>query len=273
MVLLTGIIMSCDVKNSNVSPEAAFVRVYESSNIDEAYYPEAIIELENKNFLILSALSDSNLSNFPGISILALSPSGEILSSLALPVSYANPVAEWIQIGGNTYFVCMDDISMHAKLIEVTLNGTELSYNEQLEFDRRMPLAVWNDGQNTLMLSYERIGRNTIIDFYDQNFNPVWATQISTNEDFESLVRLHIQRKGKTLPFFMGSIDNDTSVKDYFVNCLANYSMVMLFLSGNSGGETGRLYNEADSPAWPGFGTGIVQAAQPETESCWGIKH
>lgn len=249
IILLIGIIISCDVKKSNVSPEAAFVRVYESSNIDEAYYPEAILELDDKNYLILSALVDSNLSNFPGISILALSPSGEIISSLTLPVSYSNPVPEWIQLGGKTYFICMHDISMQAKLIEVTLNGTELSYNEQMEFDRKMPLLVWNDGQNTLMLSYERIGRNSIIDLYDQNFNQVWGTQISTNEDFEWIIRRHIQRKGKTFPFFIGSVDDGSSVKDYFVNCLANYSMVMLFISGNSGTETGRLYSYQEGTA------------------------
>jgi hypothetical protein len=246
---LAGIIFSCDVKKSNISPEANFVKVYESSNVDEAYYPEAMIELRDKNFLVLSAILDSNLSNFPGISVLALTSSGEIITSLKLPVSYSNPVADWIQIGGQTYFVCMDDVSMQAKLIEVTLNGTELSYNEQMEFDRKMPLSVWNDGENTLLLSYERLGRNTIIDSYDQNLNSVWGTQISTNEDFEGLIRLHIQRNGKPLPFFIGGIDNISSVKDYFVNCLANYSMVMLFVSGNNGTETGRLYSYQEGTA------------------------
>lgn len=260
LVLVAGILISCDVKKSNITPEATFVKVYESSNIDEAYYPEAIIELSDNNYLVLSALVDSNLSNFPGISVMALSSAGDILSSMALPVSFSNPVADWIQIGGQTYFVCMDDVSMQAKLIEVTLTGTELSYSEQMEFDRRMPLSVWNDGQNTLLLSYERLGRNSIIDSYDQNFNSVWGTQISTNEDFEGLVRLHIQRKGKTLPFFIGGIDNGSSVNDYFVNCLANYSMVMLFISGNSGTETGRLYSYQE-------GTAISSALHMRTDT------
>lgn len=242
-------IISCDVKKSNITPEATFVKVYESSNVDEAFYPEALIELTDKNYLVLSAIADSNLSNFPGISVMALTPAGDVISSVSLPVSYSNPVAEWIQTGGHTYFVCMDDVSMQAKLIEVILTGNELSYSEQMEFDRKMPLSVWNDGQNTLMLSYERLGRNTIIDRYDQNMNSVWGTQIATNEDFEGLVRLHIQRKGKTLPFFIGGIDYGSSGMDYYANCLANYSMVMLFVSGSSGAETGRLYSYQEGTA------------------------
>jgi hypothetical protein len=249
ILIFAGTIISCDVKKSNISPEATFVKVYESSNVDEAYYPEAIIELSDKNYLVLSAIVDSNLSNFPGISVMALSSAGEVISSVTLPVNYSNPVAEWIQTGEHTYFVCMDDVSMQAKLIEVILTGTELSYNEQMEFDRKMPLSVWNDGQNTLMLSYERLGRNTIIDRYDQNMNSIWGTQVSTNEDFEGLVRLHFQRKGKTLPFFIGGIGNGSSGMDYYVNCLANYSMAMLFFSGSSGTETGRLYSYQEGTA------------------------
>ncbi|MGD2035418.1 MAG: hypothetical protein PVF73_10205, partial [Bacteroidales bacterium] len=202
-------VISCDVKKSNVAPEATFVRVYESSNIDEAYFPESVIELDNGNYLVLAALADSSLANFPRISVLALSSSGDFLSSVKLPVNYSNPVPEWIGSGDNIYFVCMDDVTLQAKLIGITMNGSELSFAEQDELESQMPLSAWNNGENTVILSYDRIGRRSVIDLYDRNFNPVWRTQIAANEDFESEIRLHIQRKGKTFPFFIGGMTND----------------------------------------------------------------
>jgi hypothetical protein len=108
--------------------------------------------------------------------------------------------------------------------------------------DRRMPLYVRKEGNNILLLSYDRIGRYSIIDLFDSNFNPQWTSSVPANEDFENDVRLHLNKKRKPFPFFIGGIDNDGVFDYFFVNCLANYSMAMLFLEGISGGVTGRLY-------------------------------
>ena len=242
IVLLIIVLVSCEIKDSDIAPDASFVRVYESSNIDEAYYPEDIIQLENRNYLIISSLDDSSFTNFPKVSLTALTPSGDIISSIVLPENYTNPVPEWLHMNDQTYFICMDDVTLQAKVIQVGLTGDNLTYSEFMELDRRLPLFVRKEGSNILTLSYDRIGRSSVIDLYDSNLNPQWASSVPTNEDFENAVRLHLKKRGKPFPFFIGGIDNDGILDYYFVNCLANYSMAMLFLEGASGSVTGRLY-------------------------------
>lgn len=246
--ILTGLflplilLISCEIKNSDIAPDASFVRVYESTNIDEAYYPEDIIQLENMDYLIVSSLDDSSFTNFPKVSLTALAPSGDIISSIVLPDNYTNPVPEWLTVNGRYYFICMDDVTLQAKILQVDLNEDNLTYSEFRELDRKMPLYVRKEDNNILILSYDRIGRNSVIDLYDSNFNPQWASNVSANEDFENDVRLHLKKRGKLFPFFIGGIDNDGVFDYFYVNCLANYSMAMLFLEGISGSVTGRLY-------------------------------
>lgn len=240
LLLLAGV--SCEIKDSDIAPDASFVRVYESTNIDEAYYPEDIIQLESKDYLVISSLDDSSLTNFPKVSLSALSPSGEIISSIVLPNDYTNPVPEWLPINNEYFFICMDDVTLQGKVMQVGLSNGNLTYSEYMELDRKIPLFARKEGNNILLLSYDRIGRNSIIDLYDSNFNPQWATIVATNEDFENDIRLHLKKKRRPFPFFIGVIDNDDEFGSYFVNCLANYSMAMLFLEGASGSVTGKLY-------------------------------
>lgn len=243
------IIWSCEIKDSDISPDASFVRVYESTNIDEAYYPEDIVQLDNKEYLIVSSLIDSSLTNYPKVNLTALAPSGEIISSIVLPENYTNPVPEWLPVGDQYYFVCMDDVTLQAVMVQVSLTGDNLSYSEFMILDRRMPLYASKVGKSILLLSYDRIGRNSIIDLYDDNFNTQWASSVSANEDFENEVRRHLKKTGKFFPFFIGGVDNDGIYDYYYVNCLVNYSMAMLFLEGVSGSVTGRLYTYQEETA------------------------
>lgn len=239
--MLIPAFLSCDIKESDISPDASFIRVYESTNVDEAYYPEDIIQLGSGNYLIVASLEDSSLTNYPKISLTALSPAGEVLSSEVLPENYTNPVPGWLRMNGSQYFLCMDDISLRAKLIEVTLNGEELGYSEAAGFDQQLPLYAWSDGSALVILSYDRVGRNSRIYGYDNNLNQTWGSQIAANEDFENAVRLHLTKQGKQFPFFIDAIHSDGNTTGFFVNCLANYSLAMVFLD-QGGTVTGRLY-------------------------------
>lgn len=257
---LVFIVLSCDIRKSDVEPDDSFVRVYESANIDEKYYPVDIIQPEEDYYLVLSALIDSSLTNFPKIHLLALNLGGEVLATLTLPDNYVNPVKGWLSVGGNNYFVCMDDITLQSKLVQVMLNNNdELRVTETMSFDRKMPLHAWYGEDAMILLSYDRIGRYTIIDRYDNNFNPQWWTAVNTNEDFESAIWAHFQKTGKEFPFFAGAA-GPKGDKDFFVNCLANYSMALLFIEGQSGGETGRIYAYQDE-------TGITSALSLQNDT------
>jgi hypothetical protein len=242
-VFILFMFFSCDIKKSNVSPNATFVKVYESGNIDESYFPLSIIENGNSGYLILSALDDSVYTNFPRVHITSLTPEGNVSASLALPIQYTNPVPGWLSINNKNYFVCMDDVTLTAKLLEVSVSGKVISFSEkQLDVTRYMPVYSWSDGKNMILLSYNRLSKSSEIDLYDNNLNSVWSKSVSAVDDFENDVRLHLQKKGKEFPFFAGAIGTSSGTNDFFVNCLANYTMTLVFLSGSSGEVTGRLY-------------------------------
>jgi hypothetical protein len=105
--------------------------------------------------------------------------------------------------------------------------------------------------------------RSSLIDLYDKNLNPVWITSINAVDDFENQVRLHLQKKGKEFPFFAGEILTNNGWSEYFVNCLANFTLTTVFISGNNGVVTGRLYAYQTG--------GAISSAMNVNDSCFSI--
>jgi hypothetical protein len=237
---------SCDIKKSNVSPDATFVKVYESQNIDEEYYPLSIVENGNSGYLILSAIIDSSaqIALFPRVHILAINSEGDVISTLTLPIENINPVPGWLHINNKNYIVCMDQANSNTKISEIVLNGEMISINPIITLESQNPLYAWEDDENVLILSYSFLSRNSKVECFDQNLNPVWESSFSAKQDFETVVTQHLQKRGDELPFFAGDFINSYGSKDYFVNCLENQTIALLFINGNSGSVTGRVYGQ-----------------------------
>lgn len=242
-LILTVVVSSCDIKNSDIAPEASFVRIYESTNVSERYYPQDIIQMSDGKYLVLSALIDSSQINFPKVSLIALDETGEVIAQEVLPETLSNPVQGWIEANGKYLFICMDDLVLEARLFEAELNGESLTYTELQNLEKEMPLYTWSDGEDILLLSYDYDGR-TYINKYDNNFNDQWEVSLNTGADFSGEIWNHMQKVGKPKPFFIDVIRRDDGSKDYMVNCLENYSLALVFLNGISGTvASGRVYS------------------------------
>lgn len=233
---------SCDVKKSNISPDASFSRVYESTNVDESYYPEDIMQLESGEYLVISTLIDSTLTNFPRISLTALAADGSVINSV-IPNEFVKPVPQWLQIGGKQYFVCMDDGSQQTKIVEVTLNNGTLSYSEESALSSKLPLHSWTDGNNVLILSFDMLGSRSIITMYDANFDSISSTSKDASQaELVTGIYDHTHRyKDVHYPFFIDAMSSAGATSGYFVNCLTNSSLAMIFFDPVLS-ETGRVY-------------------------------
>lgn len=236
LLLLTLSLASCDIKNSDIEPEAAFVKVYESTNIDEVYYPQDILQLSDGNYLILAALIDSIHSrqmNFPAVCLIAVDKAGDVLDREILPENYSKSVPGWIEMNGKEYFVCMDDITNQAKLLEVEIIDNSISYSEAGDLDNDFPLYTWSDGENVLLLSFDSWGA-TVVTKYNQNFSSQWQISFDIDEDLREKTMAHM-RLDNPKPFFIEAIRNQDGSKDFMVNCFERSSLVLKFLSGSNG--------------------------------------
>lgn len=247
LIIMVVVLTSCDIHKSNAAPDATFVKVYESHNTDENYYPLSIIENGESGYLIASALIDSSsqVALFPRVYVLAVDKAGEVIASQLLDIQYVNPVSSWVQLNNKNYLVCMDNTTSNTRIIEVELSGTEISVQPaSLSSESLNPLFSWNDDDNLLILSYSFISRNSKIECFDKNLNPIWESTFSAKQDFEEEVTRHMQKRGTEYPFFIGAFMNANGSKDYFANCLENQSLTLLFLQGSSGSITGRIYGQ-----------------------------
>ena len=64
-LLISGILLvTCDVKKSNVAPENNYIKVYNNTDYNISFYPLDMVQTEDGGFLILSALDDTTLNSF-----------------------------------------------------------------------------------------------------------------------------------------------------------------------------------------------------------------
>lgn len=243
LFIVVLLLASCDIKKNNISPDASFVRVFESPYASDAYYPLSIAQTDDSGYLILSALTDSvNNSNFPKVELIYTSSQGSVLSSKVVD-GYNGPVPGLMKIGNAYYFVCTNSTPL-PEVMEVKLSGTNIEYTPKIKIpsgNGDLPLYSWNEGSNILLLAYDESGSTSVISKY-ANFstNPVFSTHLEAkNQDFANQIEDHLQRTGTQMPFFGGNVGQNNG---YFVNCLENYSLALIFLS-ESGSETGSLYS------------------------------
>ena len=70
LLIINVLVISCDIKKSNISPDNNFTRVYTDNNSSHTYYPVDVVETDDNGFLIVSGLYDSDSLNYPKVHLL-----------------------------------------------------------------------------------------------------------------------------------------------------------------------------------------------------------
>ncbi len=239
-IFLITICISCDIKNSDVSPDYNFVKVYNDANVTTAYYPIDAIETSNGDIIILSATTETSNTNYPTIHLMKTDNYGNVIWERAVDASYVSPVGSLMQVGSEIRFICMDDISFRVKILAI--NESSGIVTEVGETTDNYPLASHYSSttNTTVILSYNGIGRNTVISAYDETMGLIFKQSSPTNKDFSYDIFQHLKKQRNPFPFFINSfLSNNSTI--YCVNAFSNYTLSLLFINHNSGNINGRV--------------------------------
>ena len=233
---MAALIVSC--KKSTVEPENIFTKIYSDPNSDISYYPLDIAEVGTDGYYILGATAIDTNRTWLNPYVARVDELGEMVWSVELEAPYVNPVSNLINVGGEYYIFCMDEISLATHVLRIDDGSQTASLVASFD-DLIYPLAVSKTPDNSfLLLNYDRTSRSSRISKIDGSFNVSWQNDFRVNEDVEGLLVRHLIKTGKNIPFFTGSIGTGAATH-YFANAVYNYTLSLVFVSASNGDRTG----------------------------------
>lgn len=237
LLIIIGLGLSACKKN-DIKPENIFTKIYSDPNSDISYYPLDIAETTGGGYYILGATAIDTTRTWLNTYIARADDQGELLWSSILELPYVNPVSNLINLGGDYYIFCMDEISLGTYLLKID-EGAQTATEVASWGDIIYPLAVSKTPDNSfLLLNYDRTSRNTSLIKIDASFNVVWKSDFNVVEDAEEILIDHLIKTGKNIPFFTGYI-GEGAATNYFANGLYNYTLSLLFVNASNGDRTG----------------------------------
>lgn len=234
--VLLFFVASC--KKSNVNPENIFTKIYSDPNSDISYYPLDISESGSGGYYILGATTIDTTHTWLNTYVARTDKFGELQWSVILDIPYVNPVSNLINVAGEFFIFCMDEVSLGTHVLKIDEGGQTASQVASLGAII-YPLAVSKTPDNGfLLLSYDRISRNSTLSKIDASFNITWQSQFNVVEDAEEILVDHLIKTGKNIPFFTGYVGSGNATH-YFANGLYNYTLSLLFVNATNGDRTG----------------------------------
>jgi hypothetical protein len=232
--ILTLQLASCS-KDTKMSPDQSWIRVYDHSDPNKLFYSLDVRELTDNSFVILgSAKMDTTV--WPTPYVLYTSKEG-IMTRSVQTEEFISPVPDLITVNGENYFFCMDN-ALGTHVLKINSDGSAPTPVESFP-DLTYPLsASLVAGNKILLTSYNRINKSTVLTCFDSNFSIIWSNEYSAIENYEEKVRLHLSRQGQFFPFFTGEVKQDNT-NFYFVNGFYNFVFSLLFINTADGSMTG----------------------------------
>jgi hypothetical protein len=238
-LLATGL-YSCDIKKSNVSPDAVFTNVYHDNDLNTAYYPLDINQAGNGELTILSGIkNDSSKYTWNGVYIMETDKDGKYLWKITSLSGFVNPVSGMFTKNNTTYFLCMDEITLQTYLMNIDKTERNIAVVKTFPtIEYPLYSLVTSDG-GQLVISYDRASRSSKISKIDGNFNISWQQTYNVLEDAEEKVIFHLTHLGRQFPFFASEVKNGNTATHYAVNTFFNYSFSLLVINAANGTQTG----------------------------------
>ncbi len=236
--VLISIALFASCEKSNIGEANIFTKIYSDPNSDISYYPLDIKQTNDEGYYALGAISIDTTRTWLNTYIAKIDKEGEMQWSSKIEPPYVNPVSNIIEIAGENYIFCMDNLSLQTHVLKIDDAGATATHATTIA-EVEYPLAVSKTAEGgALLLGYDRIKRSSVLAKIDASFQIVWKTQFMIKEDAEPLLVAHLLKTGKTLPFFTGSI-GEGGETHYFANGLYNYTLSLLFVKASGGERTG----------------------------------
>jgi hypothetical protein len=238
-------LISCDLsKNSKVEPSASFIKVYDDNSSSTRFYPLDIEQTSDGGFIILCK---ANLEGeiFPiGTHLIWIDNLGKFKSSVTLENSQIYPQKDLIKQGTNYYIVCTN-IAFYPKLLIADEAGTVKEVSN-LSSTEQYPLAMYSNGTDLQLFSYDKINYRNVISTYNFSGNKTSTKlldpDVHPSFDPEQSIYEHYTGKGKTIPYFIGKLPNGKM----FVNGYYQQNISTIFFNYSSSTDSSIIYGYKD---------------------------
>lgn len=230
------VFFACDIKeNKDVVPTESFFRIIESEQFGRDYIPLDIKQTAEGGYLILAKTRTDN-SDFYGVYLLKTDSLGNFKAEQTLdPTVFVNPLDNFLQIGSDFYFFCMNGLNLEAKLMKVDA-GLQVSEIAQIG-GASYPLAASLDGSEFVLQCYQSFERKTYLLKVNTGGNLTAAKGFDVgfgNFDVEEPIFKSLIGTAQRLPFLVGKLDNGL----YFFNGFYNFTLSMVFVDFSTDDDT-----------------------------------
>jgi len=234
LVLLVLPFASCDVSDSEADPTLSFTRIYDDNRFEASYQPIDIVQTSDDGFLILASRQTEN-SDFPAAYIMKLDAEGNFVQENDFQNALSHPLDNFIQIGGNFYFVAMNGTDLRALLVPVNEDGS--TADPVTLGGLTYPLHAAADNNSIILQSYNHEDKRTIVSVVSTSgaISRQSSFDIGPGSETEAPIIGHFTQTGKKLPFRVGK----TASGLYFFNGFYNYTFSLVFTDLSEDGVVG----------------------------------
>lgn len=243
IIFLVIFITSCDVSKNKPLTENPFTIIFENNNNGNDYFPIDIKQTADKGFLILAEMQNTS-SDFPLVYVIKTDEKGKVLWEKTSD-KLVSPASMLIESGSDFVFICMENNGFTTQLIKADENLSLVSEISGIIY----PLAAQKVGAGIALLSYDFVdGSQTKLTILNTSGNITSTKKYEFSEDVkERIIKNHLQRRGKRLPFFVG----ENSSGNYYFNGITDDFSLSLIFSSQTGKVTGVRYESAMNSILP----------------------
>jgi hypothetical protein len=233
---------SCEEEADPALNEETFTKIYDNNLFNAAYNPIDFKQTPDGGYLILGSrrLEDSN---FSGIYMLKVNSQGIFEKEIEVDVAYVNPVASLMELNGEYYFFCMEELTLQAQMARTDPMLENITITP-LQDNITYPSAAAFESNNFVLLSYNHIDKLTTISLVGPTGGTLASKgfDIGVGDDVEEPLINHFIEGGKKLPFTVGRIPGGL----YYFNGFFNYTFSLVFTDLNADDPIGVVQGQQD---------------------------
>jgi hypothetical protein len=247
-LFLLILVPSCDIFQKDIQPEDGFLKIYNHPDESLEFYPQGVVETENRDFIILSGLkSDSAEAEFPTSYLISANPAGEL--NWSAQNDFRAPEGKLFVHGSDVRYIAMDE-QLDGYMVEISAIDGQVTGQASLGVE--MPLSSYEGSSgNIMVLSYDIVGMASNISLFGSNLSLVHSTNIDINKEMQNEVQKYLNKSGNDYPFFIGEYSDGSA--GYYVNCFNNYTLRVVFFDGSGNRLSGDVYSYQTDAALSSF--------------------
>lgn len=204
--------------------EAGYFKVFDDQAANNQYKVLDLKETSDGGALILCSLNHTQAF------LLRCNEKGEYVTSTLVDAQHKHPLPTLLQINGNFYVACMDEVGLFTRILHIDESTGATSV--AAEFPTLLYPLAWsaNTDGSLLLLSYDRYGFRSELSKLSLDGQTDWTVRVNVYQDAEEMVVHHLNGTGKQFPFYTTAWNGK-----FVANCFNNYSFSFLvFSAGNN---------------------------------------